>query len=67
LRIAVAHIESYGITPSRASSALVYDLQQIRTRHAVDRAHAPAIEIQHVDLGQLEQLLAEGPAAVPNA
>ena len=50
-----------------AASSVVNDLQQIRARHAVDGAHAQVIEHQHVSLGQLQQSLAEGRAAVPDA
>jgi hypothetical protein len=40
---------------------------QVPARHAVDDTHAPVVEHHHVSLRQLEQPLAEGPAAVPDA
>ena len=50
-----------------AAGPVVNDLQQVRTRHAVDGPHAPIIQDQDIGLGQLEQPFAEGLAAVPDA
>lgn len=48
-------------------SSVVNDLQQVRARHAVDRAHAPVIQDQHVRLRELQQPLAERDTRVPDA
>ena len=46
--------------------SVVDDLQQIRARRAVNRAHASVVQDQDIGLGELEQPFSEGATAVPD-
>jgi hypothetical protein len=56
----VIHRQPAGDDRGLASGPVVDDLQQVRSRHAVDGAHAPVVEHQEVGFAQLQQPLAEG-------